>query len=218
MLPSGTALLQLTGLSRAQAPGIGWPPEEDARLSEVMANHKGALSVDWEGLCVEHGMARRSARECHDRWTRYLRPGRVKEQWTEQEDAIVLRAIFSGGFSSQWQDLVPQLPGRKSMGIRHRWINVLNPALNTLPFSRDDDCRLWRGHKELGKRWVEISVKVFQSTRSERLICTRWRSVAFKEFIAKEFGAEACYDANLALDNHLTPPPRKCLQKAAAED
>ncbi len=69
-------------------------------------------------------------------------------------------------------------------------------ALNTLPFSRDDDCRLWRGHKELGNRWVEISVKVFQSTRSEILVKTRWRCVAFKKFIAKEFGAEAYDDAN----------------------
>ncbi len=115
---SGTALLQLARLSRAQAPGIGWPPEEDARLSEVMANHKGEPSVDWEGLCVEHGMAGRSARECHDRWTRYLRPGRGKGQWTEQEDAIVLRAIFSGRFIiTQWQDLAPQLPGRNAKAI-----------------------------------------------------------------------------------------------------
>ncbi len=145
---------------------------------------------------MEHGMAGRSARECHDRWMRYLRPGRMKGQWTEQEDAIVLRAIFSGGFSSRWQDLVPQLPGRNSEQIRIRWVNFLNPALNILPFSRNDDRRLWWGHKELGKRWVDIGVKVFQSTRSDWLIRKRWSSVGFKEFVAKEFGAEAYDDAN----------------------
>jgi hypothetical protein len=155
-----TALLQIPHISRAQAPGIGWPSEEDAHLLEVMANHKRGTSVDWEGLCVEHGMAGRSARECHNRWTRYLRPGRAGH-FSEQEDVIVLRAIFSGGFSSKWQDLAPQLPGRTANVIRHRWVNFLNPALNTLPFSRDDDCRLWRGHKELGKRWPQPSRPVF---------------------------------------------------------
>jgi hypothetical protein len=171
-------------------------------------------------------MAGRTARECHDRWTRYLRPGSRKGQWTEEEDAIVLRAIFSsGGFSSlanaaeeihhelsssssnsnasistftQWADLAPQLPGRTGKQIRDRWVNYLNPAINHLPFSRDDDFRLWQGHKELGKRWVEISVKVFQSTRSENHIKNRWYSAAFKKFIAKEFGVKAYDDAKLA--------------------
>jgi hypothetical protein len=228
---SGIALLALPDgkqLSRSQAPGIGWPPEEDARLTEVMSNHK-SLSVDWEALSLEHGMAGRTARECHDRWTRYLRPGSRKGQWREEEDAIVLRVIFStGGISSlaaaaeeehressstsssngnvsisaftQWADLAPQLPGRTGKQIRDRWVNYLNPAINHLPFSRDDDLRLWWGHKDLGKRWVEISVKVFHSTRSENHIKNRWYSAAFKKFVAKEFGVDAYFDAKQAQD------------------
>jgi hypothetical protein len=224
---SGTALLVLPDgkrLSRSQAPGIGWPPEEDARLAEVMSNHKSS-TVDWDALSLEHGMGLRTARECHDRWTRYLRPGSRKGQWREEEDAIVLRVIFStGGIGSiaaaaeekhpessssssssngnasiatftQWADLAPQLPGRTGKQIRDRWVNYLNPAINHLPFSRDDDLRLWRGHQELGKRWVEISVKVFHSTRSENHIKNRWYSAAFKKFIAKEYGVDAYFDA-----------------------
>jgi hypothetical protein len=48
---------------------------------------------------------------------------------------------------------------------------------------------------------VEISVKVFQSSRSERLILTRWKSLAFKKFIAKEFGAKAYDDVNRLSDD-----------------
>lgn len=228
---SGISLLALPDgkqLSRSQAPGIGWPPEEDSRLTEVMSNHK-SQSVDWEALSLEHGMAGRTARECHDRWTRYLRPGSRKGQWREEEDAIVLRVIFiSGGIGSlaaaaeeehressstsssngnasistftQWADLAPQLPGRTGKQIRDRWVNYLNPAINHLPFSRDDDLQLWRGHEDLGKRWVEISVKVFHSTRSENHIKNRWYSAAFKKFVAKEFGADAYFDAKQAQD------------------
>eukprot|EP00584_Thalassiosira_punctigera_P000729 CAMPEP_0172532220 /NCGR_PEP_ID=MMETSP1067-20121228/5351_1 /TAXON_ID=265564 ORGANISM="Thalassiosira punctigera, Strain Tpunct2005C2" /NCGR_SAMPLE_ID=MMETSP1067 /ASSEMBLY_ACC=CAM_ASM_000444 /LENGTH=1090 /DNA_ID=CAMNT_0013316707 /DNA_START=376 /DNA_END=3648 /DNA_ORIENTATION=- len=224
---TGIALLTLpTGqtLSRSQAPGIGWPPEEDLRLTEVMSNHKSS-QVNWDQLCMEHGMGR-TARECHDRWTRYLKPGSRKGQWREEEDAIVLRVIFSSGGGpggagaggneggdrgrdgrdasdqhppfTQWADLAPQLPGRTGKQIRDRWVNYLNPAINHLPFSREDDLRLWRGHKELGKRWVEISVKIFHSTRSENHIKNRWYSAAFKKFIAKEFGMDAYVDAKQA--------------------
>jgi len=67
----------------------------------------------------------------------------------------------------------------------------LNPNINHLPFSRDDDLKLWEGHKKLGKRWVEISTKSFNSTRSENHIKNRWYSASFKKFIANEFGPDA---------------------------
>jgi len=179
-----------------------------------MSNHKSS-NVNWDTLALEHGVGR-TARECHDRWTRYLKPGSRKGQWREEEDAIVLRVIFASGGTgrgsqdgnnggiephppfTQWADLAPQLPGRTGKQIRDRWVNYLNPAINHLPFSREDDLRLWQGHKDLGKRWVEISVKVFHSTRSENHIKNRWYSAAFKKFIAKEFGMDAYVDAKQA--------------------
>jgi hypothetical protein len=67
----------------------------------------------------------------------------------------------------------------------------LNPNINHLPFSREDDLLLWEGHKKLGKRWVEISTKSFNSTRSENHIKNRWYSASFKKFISNEFGPDA---------------------------
>lgn len=188
----GTSLLG--GLTREQAPGIGWPEDEDILLTECMTNHKSP--VDWEVIASEHGRGR-TARECHDRWTRYLKPGARKGQWREEEDAIVLRVIAQSAEPAftQWADLAPQLPGRSGKQIRDRWVNYLNPAINHLPFSREDDRHLWEGHKKLGKRWVEISVKVFNGTRSENHIKNRWYSAAFKRFVNNEFGPNAYVDA-----------------------
>jgi len=195
---TGAALLRSHNggppLTREQAPGIGWPSDEDMILTDVMANHKSP--VDWEVIAREHGRGR-TARECHDRWTRYLKPGARKGQWKEEEDATVLRVIAASSEHpfTQWADLAPQLPGRSGKQIRDRWVNYLNPAINHMPFSKEDDLRLWEGHKELGKRWVEISVKVFDSSRSENHIKNRWYSAAFKKFIASEFGPNAYVDA-----------------------
>ena len=92
---------------------------------------------------------------------------------------------------TRWSDLAQRLPGRVGKQIRDRWVNHLNPAINHLPFSREDDLLLWDGHKKLGKRWVEISTKYFNNTRSENHIKNRWYSASFKKFIGNEFGNEA---------------------------
>lgn len=80
---------------------------------------------------------------------------------------------------------------------------------------------LWEGHKEVGKRWVEISCKYFKASRSENHIKNRWYSASFKKFIAKEFGPDAyrlanevgcarnARDRNSMVDSHLKQPPLK---------
>ena len=67
-----------------------------------MARHRSS-AADWERLAVEHG-AGRTARECHDRWTWYLKPGSRKGQWREEEGAVVLRAIFANGRTADGGD------------------------------------------------------------------------------------------------------------------
>ena len=134
-----------------------------------------------------------SAKECHERWIRYLKPGVRKGQWTDHEDAIVMDVVTNSNEQpfTRWSDLAQRLPGRVGKQIRDRWVNHLNPAINHLPFSRDDDLLLWDGHKKLGKRWVEISTKYFNNTRSENHIKNRWYSASFKKFISNEFGPDA---------------------------
>jgi hypothetical protein len=92
---------------------------------------------------------------------------------------------------TRWSDLAQRLPGRVGKQIRDRWVNHLNPAINHLPFSREDDLNLWEGHRQLGKRWVEIATKHFNNTRSENHIKNRWYSASFKKFISNEFGPDA---------------------------
>mmetsp|Transcript_27363 Transcript_27363/g.40398 ORF Transcript_27363/g.40398 Transcript_27363/m.40398 type:complete len:986 (-) Transcript_27363:148-3105(-) len=174
-------------------PGNGiysWTKDDDVRLTEVMKKYKNPR--DWEPVAKEHGRGK-SAKECHERWIRYLKPGVRKGQWQDHEDVIVVEAVTSSTEQpfTRWSDLAQRLPGRVGKQIRDRWVNHLNPNINHLPFSREDDLLLWDGHKKLGKRWVEISTKYFNSTRSENHIKNRWYSASFKKFISNEFGPEA---------------------------
>jgi hypothetical protein len=186
---------------------FSWSKDDDIRLTEIMKKYKNPR--DWEPISKEHGMGK-TAKECHERWIRYLKPGVRKGQWTDQEDAIVIEAVTTSSEQpfTRWSDLAQRLPGRVGKQIRDRWVNHLNPNINHLPFSREDDLLLWDGHKKLGKRWVEISTKFFNCARSENHIKNRWYSASFKKFIANEFGPEA-YSGGKSTKGKDTPKGKK---------
>jgi hypothetical protein len=191
--PPAVYIMSSQGSHPSDKRGAGvfsWSKDDDVRLTEIMKKYKNPR--DWEPIAKEHGMGK-TAKECHERWIRYLKPGVRKGQWTDQEDAIVIEAVTTSSEQpfTRWSDLAQRLPGRVGKQIRDRWVNHLNPNINHLPFSRDDDLLLWDGHKKLGKRWVEISTKFFNCARSENHIKNRWYSASFKKFISNEFGAEA---------------------------
>ncbi|KAL7529778.1 hypothetical protein ACHAXR_003146 [Thalassiosira sp. AJA248-18] len=125
-----------------------------------------------------------------------------KHQWTEEEDAVVSQAMLASP-TTKFAALATRVPGRTGKQVRDRWKNYLNPALNHIPFTREDDLKLWNGYQQYlqsgaqlrGKqqygRWVAISTNAFESTRSENIIKNRWYSAPFKSFVAEEFGEDA---------------------------
>lgn len=172
-----------------------WSKDDDNALMDLMRKIKSPKSWDPIAKKFERG---KSAREIHDRWTRFLKPGSRKGQWTDEEDQVVVETVQNSMEDpfTRWSDLAQRLPGRVGKQVRDRWVNHLNPAINHLPFSREDDLLLWNGHFVAGKRWVEISSKYFKCTRSENHIKNRWYSASFKKFIANEFGHDSYRLAN----------------------
>ena len=136
---------------------------------------------------------RHRANECRDQWDLFVKPGNRKVQWTEDEDEIITEAVTSCGKKAftKWSDLARKLPGRIGKQVRDRWVNHLNPNIDHGPFTREDDMKLWRGQKQLGKKWVDISTKFFNSTRSENKLKNRWYGASFKKFVCSEFGEDA---------------------------
>eukprot|EP00571_Detonula_confervacea_P010580 CAMPEP_0172306104 /NCGR_PEP_ID=MMETSP1058-20130122/7233_1 /TAXON_ID=83371 /ORGANISM="Detonula confervacea, Strain CCMP 353" /LENGTH=453 /DNA_ID=CAMNT_0013017885 /DNA_START=471 /DNA_END=1832 /DNA_ORIENTATION=- len=130
---------------------------------------------------------------------RISRRGRT---WIKEEDAIVSKVVVAEPNPpfTRWSDLASlHLPGRTGKQARDRWNNYLNPAINHLPFSPTEDLRLWKAHGDLGKKWTEIGIEKFHTTRSENQIKNRWYSAAFKKYVAEEFGEDAYEDAKQAM-------------------
>ncbi len=114
-----------------------WTQEDDAALMEVMKKVKTPENYDQLAKKLNRG---KSPREVQERWTRFLKPGSRKGQWTEEEDAVVIEAVGSSVEDpfTRWSDLAQRLPGRVGKQVRDRWVNHLNPAISHSPFGRED--------------------------------------------------------------------------------
>jgi len=173
---------------------FNWTKEDDETLIILMKRRRGPVK-DWNAIARDHNKGK-NGKECNERWVRYLKPGVKKGQWKPAEDIIVVKAVTSSNEQpfTKWSELSAKLPGRAGKQIRDRWVNYLNPAIHHLPFTREDDVKLQKGHAALGKRWAEISLKFFNGSRSENQIKNRWYSASFKKFIMKEYGNTTAYD------------------------
>ncbi|GFH49149.1 hypothetical protein CTEN210_05625 [Chaetoceros tenuissimus] len=111
--------------------------------------------------------------------------------WTEEEDAKLYSIVspLKGEIGIRWADIQRYyFPGRSSKSIRDRWVNHLNPNLTNLPFDDDDDKKLWEAYKKYGKKWVLLSSKCFDSTRSENELKNRFNGRTFQKFVSEHFG------------------------------
>lgn len=59
-----------------------------------------------------------------------------------------------------------------------------NNGVNYRPFSVKEDCVLWHGHEQLGRRWDDISTRFFENTRSGNQLRSRFFCRAFKRRVA----------------------------------
>jgi hypothetical protein len=100
-------------------PSIGpkkskWSTEEDAQLVASVCVY-GTKS--WPIISAH--VPTRSGKQCRERWIGKLAPSVSRENWTPEEDAVLVREhAISGNRSTS---ITMQLPGRSSLQVKNRW-------------------------------------------------------------------------------------------------
>jgi hypothetical protein len=92
--------------------------EEDNKLIELVAQH-GTISWD----TIAGFMSGRTPYQCRERWKKYLNLDLNKNEWTKEEDLILLDLVSEYG--KTWSKFVPFLNGRSDVTIRNRFRKLL---------------------------------------------------------------------------------------------
>jgi myb proto-oncogene protein len=91
-----------------------WQPTEDDQLRQLVTQHGAA---NWP--LIASFVTGRTARQCRDRWNRYLNPILNRSPWTPEEDDLLSQERQRLG--AKWTQIATFFLGRTDMQCKNRW-------------------------------------------------------------------------------------------------
>ena len=82
-----------------------------------MCSRSSCLATQWR--LVSEMIPSRNTKQCRERWKNFLNPLIKRSQWSQEEDAELLRAHTELG--NKWTEIAKRIPGRAQLHIRDRW-------------------------------------------------------------------------------------------------
>ncbi|CAL5368009.1 unnamed protein product [Camellia sinensis] len=100
-----------------------WTAEEDAKILAYVANHGIG---NWTLVPHKAGL-NRCGKSCRLRWTNYLRPDLKHDNFTPEEEQLILD--YHKVIGSRWSLIAQQLPGRTDNDVKNYWNTKLKKKL-----------------------------------------------------------------------------------------
>ncbi|KAI8015290.1 Transcription factor MYB119 [Camellia lanceoleosa] len=91
-----------------------WTDEEDRKLLNLVMQH-GVRK--WAQIA--ENMVGRAGKQCRERWHNHLHPDIKKDNWTEEEESILVEAHKKVG--NRWVEIAKRIPRRIENSIKNHW-------------------------------------------------------------------------------------------------
>lgn len=99
-------------------------PDED---QIIMLLAKPDADNDW--FKISKSLRNRTARQCRDRWNNYLNPNLNKNEWSPEDDELLLNLYHKKG--PQWKSFCSILNGRSINDVRNRCFRLIRKIQKT---------------------------------------------------------------------------------------
>ena len=99
---------------RAASHKVKWSTEEDQILTRNIEQYG---TSNWS--LVAKALPGRTGKQCRERWMNQLDPQLNKDNWTPQEDALLL--MSQRRFGNQWSKIMQFLPRRSCNAVKNRF-------------------------------------------------------------------------------------------------
>ncbi|XP_052196951.1 transcription factor MYB35 [Diospyros lotus] len=100
-----------------------WTPEEDAKILAYVATHGIG---NWTLVPQKAGL-NRCGKSCRLRWTNYLRPDLKHDNFTPEEEQLII--TYHQAVGSRWSLIAKGLPGRTDNDVKNYWNTKLKKKL-----------------------------------------------------------------------------------------
>ena len=161
-----------------------WTEHEDEILTEAV-RYFGEKNWQQVANCLEG----RTGQQCLHRWQKTLNPRIRRGTWTPEEDEKLREAVALHG-QHNWVKVAQHTPGRTDVQCRERWVNILDPELNTGPWTPEEDQQLMAKVAEIGPgKWALVAAVL--DRRTDNQCWRRWKVLVHAAQMAAKRAATA---------------------------
>ncbi|CAD8074531.1 unnamed protein product [Paramecium primaurelia] len=153
-----------------------WDKNEDAILRQAYINFNG----NWRKIAEQ--LPGRNMNQCSQRWRRLNPQENNKKKWTLEEDKNI--SFLVQQYDKNWAEIAKHLPGKSGKQIRERYLNVLDPSINTSPWTKQEDEIILKVYKEYGAKWSVASKQL--KGRPENAVKNRFYSYIRRVFLGQQ--------------------------------
>lgn len=122
LLPNGQTPREANFEKRAK-----FTPAEDAKLRKLVMDYGGR--PNWRSISAK--MKTRTPRQCRERFQNYLNPKIKVNNWTEEENQILLEKYQE--FGNQWNKISQFIEGRTGNAVRNQFQLLTRHQIKSMP-------------------------------------------------------------------------------------
>ena len=165
-----------------------WNKEEDKILRKAILYY-GPKNWQQISYCLDG----RNNSQCFHRWMKGINPKIKRDKWSFEEDLTLGLSLSKIYQKKKWSKIANHLLGRTDIQCRERWCNILDPSLEDVEWTNEEDLKLLNLYRKYKNKWSLIAKHY--GNRTDNTCWRRWKYLTCINF--SKSNAEGFFNSNI---------------------